>query len=129
MYNHVPNSDLVIETPPLLFLSLYSNYNESIVHSSMRFFMEQRQLEQRLRLDLPTLSDANVRDLLHESDLFVRSFTGLGFGFGLFSPCHGKRGDEIRQMHEMVFSEFEAILLKESNEVGLRRRMGGSLCP
>lgn len=52
----------------------------------MRFLMEQRQLEQRLRLDLPTLADPTVRDLLHESDLFVRSFTGLGFGFGLFSP-------------------------------------------
>lgn len=48
--------------------------------------MEKYQLEQRLRLDLPTLSDPTVRDLLHESDLFVRSFTGLGFGFGLFSP-------------------------------------------
>ena len=48
--------------------------------------MERRQLEQRLRLDLPTLADPVIRDLLHESDLFVRSFTGLGFGFGLFSP-------------------------------------------
>ena len=46
--------------------------------------MERRQLEQRLRLDLPTLADPEVRDLLQESDLFVRSFTGLGFGFGLF---------------------------------------------
>lgn len=62
------------------------SHNESIVHSSMRFLMEQRQLEQRLRLDLPTLGDPAVRDLLHESDLFVRSFMGLGFGFGLFSP-------------------------------------------
>lgn len=48
--------------------------------------MERSQLEQRLRLDLPTLAEPAVRDLLHESDLFVRSFTGLGFGFGLFSP-------------------------------------------
>ncbi|KAI5124796.1 hypothetical protein M0805_005430 [Coniferiporia weirii] len=63
-----------------------ANHNEGIVHGSMRFLMEQRQLEQRLRLDLPTLADPTIRDLLHESDLFVRSFTGLGFGFGLFSP-------------------------------------------
>ncbi len=48
--------------------------------------MEHRQLEQRLRLDIPTLADPAIRDLLHESDLFVRSFNGLGFGFGLFSP-------------------------------------------
>lgn len=52
----------------------------------MRFLMEQKQLEQKLRLDLPTLGDPTVRDLLHESDLFVRSFMGFGFGFGLFSP-------------------------------------------
>ncbi|KAH8118536.1 P-loop containing nucleoside triphosphate hydrolase protein [Phellopilus nigrolimitatus] len=63
-----------------------ANHNENIVHSSMRFLMEHRQLEQRLRLDLPTLADPTIRDLLHESDLFVRSFTGFGFGFGLFSP-------------------------------------------
>ena len=56
------------------------------MHGSLRHMIEQRQMEQRLRLDIPTLSDPTVRDLLHESDLFVRSFTGLGFGFGLFSP-------------------------------------------
>lgn len=63
-----------------------SNDNESKVHASVRFLMEHRQLEQRLRLDIPTLADPTIRDLLHESDLFVRSFNGLGFGFGLFSP-------------------------------------------
>lgn len=62
------------------------NDNESKVHASVRFLMEHRQLEQRLRLDIPTLADPTIRDLLHESDLFVRSFNGLGFGFGLFSP-------------------------------------------
>lgn len=42
-------------------------------------------MEQRLRLDIPTLADPVVRDLLQESDLFVRSFNGMG-GFGLLSP-------------------------------------------
>ncbi|KLO15702.1 P-loop containing nucleoside triphosphate hydrolase protein [Schizopora paradoxa] len=64
----------------------FANDNESKVHASVRFLMEHRQLEQRLRLDIPTLADPAIRDLLHESDLFVRSFNGLGFGFGLFSP-------------------------------------------
>lgn len=42
-------------------------------------------MEQRLRLDIPALADPVVRDLLQESDLFVRSFNGMG-GFGLLSP-------------------------------------------
>lgn len=63
----------------------YRTHNENIVHGSVRYLMEYRQMEQRLRLDLPTLADPIVRDLLHESDLFVRSFMGMG-GFGLFSP-------------------------------------------
>jgi hypothetical protein len=42
-------------------------------------------MEQRVRLDLPTLADPNVRDLLQESELFARSFHGGG-GFGLLSP-------------------------------------------
>jgi hypothetical protein len=42
-------------------------------------------MEQRVRLDIPTLSDPTVRDLLAESDLFVSSFQGVG-GFGLLSP-------------------------------------------
>lgn len=37
----------------------------------------------RLRLDMPSLSDPQIRDLLHESDLFVRSFSG---GIGPLSP-------------------------------------------
>lgn len=64
---------------------LFRNQNEDIVASSVRYTIERKQIEQRLRLDLPTLSDPVVRDLLHESDLFVRSFMGMG-GFGLFSP-------------------------------------------
>lgn len=41
-------------------------------------------MEQRVRLDVPTLDDPVVRSLLQESDLFVRSFSGSGFG--LLSP-------------------------------------------
>lgn len=59
--------------------------NENIVHESARFFVEYQQIAQRLRLDIPTLSDPIVRDCLQESDLFVRSFNGMG-GFGLLSP-------------------------------------------
>ncbi|KAI9574993.1 P-loop containing nucleoside triphosphate hydrolase protein [Boletus coccyginus] len=59
--------------------------NETIVHESARFFVEYQQIAQRLRLDIPTLSDPIVRDCLQESDLFVRSFNGMG-GFGLLSP-------------------------------------------
>ena len=47
--------------------------------------VEYQQMEQRVRLDIPTLSDPTVRDLLAESDLFVSSFQGAG-GFGLLSP-------------------------------------------
>jgi hypothetical protein len=47
--------------------------------------VEYQQMEQRVRLDLPTLSDPLVRDLLQESELFTRSFHGMG-GFGLLSP-------------------------------------------
>jgi hypothetical protein len=42
-------------------------------------------MEQRVRLDIPTLNDPAIRDLLQESDLFVSSFSGSG-GFGLLSP-------------------------------------------
>ena len=41
-------------------------------------------MEQRVKLDVPTLADPVVRSLLQESDLFVRSFAGGGFG--LLSP-------------------------------------------
>lgn len=55
------------------------------MQSSARFQIEYRQLEKRLKLDVPTLSDPIVRDLFHESDLFVRSFSGMT-SFGLLSP-------------------------------------------
>lgn len=47
--------------------------------------MEYKQMEQRVRMDVPTLSDPAVRDLFHESDLFVRSCSGVS-SFGLLSP-------------------------------------------
>lgn len=62
-----------------------STSNENIVHESARFFVEYQQIALRLRLDIPTLSDPVVRDCLQESDLFVRSFNGMGT-FGLLSP-------------------------------------------
>lgn len=51
---------------------------------SARFFIEYKQMEQRIRLDVPTLADPTVRALLQESDLFARSFSGGGFG--MLSP-------------------------------------------
>ncbi|KAF8845637.1 P-loop containing nucleoside triphosphate hydrolase protein [Paxillus ammoniavirescens] len=63
----------------------FATSNENIVHESARFFVEYQQIAQRLRLDIPTLADPIVRDCLQESDLFVRSFNGMG-GFGLLSP-------------------------------------------
>lgn len=62
-----------------------STSNDTIVHESARFYVEYQQIAQRLRLDIPTLADPIVRDCLQESDLFVRSFNGMG-GFGLLSP-------------------------------------------
>ncbi|KAG5644564.1 hypothetical protein DXG03_008138 [Asterophora parasitica] len=58
--------------------------NEHVVLESARFFVEREQLRHRVRLDVPTLADPAVRDLLQESDLFARSFNGGGFG--LLSP-------------------------------------------
>ncbi|KAH9943359.1 P-loop containing nucleoside triphosphate hydrolase protein [Epithele typhae] len=66
-------------------LDFFATSNENIVHDAARFLVERRQMEQRLRLDIPTLADPHVRDLLQESDMFVRSFNGLS-AFGLFSP-------------------------------------------
>jgi len=63
----------------------FASANENVVHDSVRFFVEYQQIAQRLRLDIPTLADPVVRDCLQESDLFVRSFNGMG-GFGLLSP-------------------------------------------
>ena len=62
-----------------------STNNELFVQNSARYLVEYKQMEQRVRLDIPTLSDPTVRDLLAESDLFVSSFQGAG-GFGLLSP-------------------------------------------
>ncbi|EKM59342.1 uncharacterized protein PHACADRAFT_85750 [Phanerochaete carnosa HHB-10118-sp] len=63
----------------------FASANEEVVQSSARFALEYRLMEQRVRMDVPTLADPNVRDLFQESDLFVRSFSGVA-NFGLFSP-------------------------------------------
>ncbi|KAF8897213.1 P-loop containing nucleoside triphosphate hydrolase protein [Infundibulicybe gibba] len=65
-------------------LDSFAVSNENIVLGSARFFIEYQQLEHRVRLDIPTLADPLVRELLQESDLFARSFSGGGFG--LLSP-------------------------------------------
>ncbi|KAI0092628.1 P-loop containing nucleoside triphosphate hydrolase protein [Irpex rosettiformis] len=62
-----------------------ANRNADIVQSSARFIMEYRQMEQRLRMDVPTLENPHIRDLFQESELFVRSFSGMS-SFGLLSP-------------------------------------------
>jgi hypothetical protein len=47
---------------------------------SAKFYVEYQQLQQRVRLDVPTLADPKVRDLLQESELFAQSLSGGGFG-------------------------------------------------
>ncbi|KAF9057452.1 P-loop containing nucleoside triphosphate hydrolase protein [Panaeolus papilionaceus] len=61
-------------------LDSFATSNENIVFGSARFFIEYKQMEQRVRLDVPTLGDPVIRSLLQESDLFARSFGGGGFG-------------------------------------------------
>ncbi|KZT27049.1 P-loop containing nucleoside triphosphate hydrolase protein [Neolentinus lepideus HHB14362 ss-1] len=63
------------------------NSTEKLVYNSARLEVEHRQMQLQLQLDIPTLSDPMVRDVVHESDLFVRSFAQSGAGgFGLLSP-------------------------------------------
>ncbi|KAM5534327.1 hypothetical protein V8D89_012055 [Ganoderma adspersum] len=71
-------------------LDIIATSNENVVHNSARFLVERKQMEQKLRLDVPTLSDPLVRDLLQESDTFVRSFNGFS-AFGVFSPFDAMR--------------------------------------
>ncbi|KAI0032030.1 P-loop containing nucleoside triphosphate hydrolase protein [Vararia minispora EC-137] len=66
-------------------LESFAADNEQFLQNSIRFLVEYQQLEQRVRLDVPTLSDPVIRDLLAESDMFVASFQALG-GFGFTSP-------------------------------------------
>ena len=63
----------------------FRNRNADIVQSSARYIMEYRQMEQRLKMDVPTLERPQIRDLFQESELFVRSFSGMS-SFGLLSP-------------------------------------------
>lgn len=55
--------------------------NENVVRESAQSYVERRVLELRLQLDIPALEDANIRDLLRESDSFASSFHGAGFGY------------------------------------------------
>ena len=71
-------------------------------------------------MDKPTLSDPIIRDLLHESDLFVRSFTGLGFGFGLFSPL-----DLLRVISSVAELVTQVIVLYSASRVSNRARLLG----
>lgn len=65
-------------------LDYLASSSEDVIHSSTQFLLEYKQMQQRVRLDVPTLNDPVIRDLLHESELFVRSFNGMS-SFGLFS--------------------------------------------
>ncbi|KAH8106134.1 P-loop containing nucleoside triphosphate hydrolase protein [Cristinia sonorae] len=79
---------LLVELGRVLVESLIDTFattNENIVQNSARYVMEYKQMEQRVRMDIPALSDPVVRDLFHESDLFVRSCSGVS-SFGLLSP-------------------------------------------
>ena len=69
--------------PSFTYSYLSRSENETLVLNSARYFVEYQQMEQRLKLDIPTLSDPVIRDLLQESDRFVSSFNG---SWGLFSP-------------------------------------------
>lgn len=62
----------------------FASSNEHIVCEEAKFFIEYQQMANRVRLDVPTLSDPQVRELLQESDLFAQSFNTSGFG--LLSP-------------------------------------------
>ncbi|KAI0082599.1 P-loop containing nucleoside triphosphate hydrolase protein [Panus rudis PR-1116 ss-1] len=72
------------------FLDHLATANENTVHTSVRFLMEYRQMQQRVRMDLPTLANPAIRDLFQESDLFVRSFSSVS-GFGILSPWDAMR--------------------------------------
>ncbi|KAG8987147.1 hypothetical protein FRB94_002573 [Tulasnella sp. JGI-2019a] len=63
----------------------YTSANERLIQQTLKFHIEHAQLQTRLRLDIPSLSSQTTQDLLTESDLFARSFNGIG-GLGLLSP-------------------------------------------
>ncbi|KAG8898469.1 hypothetical protein FRB99_007421 [Tulasnella sp. 403] len=79
---------LALEFFRMLAEALFEHFatsNERAVQQSIRFRVEYVQMETRLRLDIPSLASPTVQDLLTESDLFARSFNGMG-GLGLLSP-------------------------------------------
>ncbi|KAF7313550.1 ABC transporter domain-containing protein [Mycena chlorophos] len=84
---HFLMTDVAREIVRRIFESMLESFaaaNETTVIDSAKFAVEYAQLESRVRLDIPTLQDPAIRDLLAESDLFARSFSGSGFG--LISP-------------------------------------------
>lgn len=68
-------------------------------------------MHQRARLDHPALADPIIRDLLQESDIFARSFTGMG-GFGLLSPLDFVR--ILTLLSELVAHVFILLSLTRS---------------
>ncbi|EEB93150.1 hypothetical protein MPER_08238 [Moniliophthora perniciosa FA553] len=65
----------------LIGTELIRRYLEGFIES-IAFFVEREQMRQRVTLDVPTQEDPQIRDLLHESELFARSFHGGGFAPG-----------------------------------------------
>lgn len=80
-------------------LDVLSTHNEDIVQQTARFQVEYEQMRVRLKLDMPALADPEIRDILAEADMFVRSFSGMG-SFMLLSPL-----DMIR-----MFTTFAEII-------------------
>lgn len=73
-------------------------------------------METRLRLDIPSLQNPTIQDLLQESDQFARSFNGMGGAFGLLSPFDLVRslttlGTEIIGQSFVLYT----LLFKESH--------------
>ncbi|KIO23214.1 hypothetical protein M407DRAFT_78312 [Tulasnella calospora MUT 4182] len=80
---------LALEVGRMLVEAVFEHYasaNERIVQQTIRFQVEYVQMETRLRLDIPSLQNPTIQDLLQESDQFARSFNGMGGAFGLLSP-------------------------------------------
>ncbi|KAH7100545.1 P-loop containing nucleoside triphosphate hydrolase protein [Auriculariales sp. MPI-PUGE-AT-0066] len=64
-------------------VDLVTASKEAQIRRRVRLHMEEIQMQTRLRLDIVSLADPDIRDLLHESDLFINSFSSP---LGLLSP-------------------------------------------
>ena len=82
-----------------------STHNEDIVQQTARFHVEYLQMQVRLRLDMPALLDPEIKDVLAEADMFVRSFSGMG-SFMLLSPL-----DMIRMFTTLAEIASQAFVL------------------